>query len=149
VDLAALLPAARSPADYLRVVGDPRLDDSGLGVLAGSPYSFVRIAVAGQQRTSAAHLLRVLDGEYSDWDHNRLLLLVARHPRADRAVLLAVLARAADLLRRPGTRPYAAVIALATRPQLRPEEVRPLGTLAGASRRMRHGLTAALAARTA
>jgi hypothetical protein len=107
-----LLPAARSPADYLRVVDDPRLNDSGLGVLAGSPYSFVRLAVAGHQRARAAHLLRLLDGEYTDWDHNALLLLVARHAGADRPVLRAVLGRAAELLR-AGARPYAAVLALA------------------------------------
>jgi hypothetical protein len=147
VDIDELLPTARSPADYLRVVDDPRLDDSGLGVLADSPYSFVRLAVARQQRTSAVHLLRLLDGEYQDWECNALLLLLARHTHADRPVLLTVLGRAAELLR-AGARPYAAVLTLARRPELRPEEIRPLGGLAGASRRMRQGLNNALAART-
>ncbi|MER7282133.1 hypothetical protein ABT369_47665 [Dactylosporangium sp. NPDC000244] len=104
MNLDDLLPAARSPADYLRVVDDPR-----------------------------------------DWGYNAVLLLVARHAGADRPVLLAVLGRAAELLR-AGARPYAAVLALAERPELRPEEIRPLGGLAGASRRMRRGLDRALAA---
>lgn len=147
VDLDDLLPAPRSPADYLRVVDDPRLNDSGLGVLAGSPYSFVRLAVARNQRATAAHLLRLLDGEYTDWDYNAVLMLVARHAGAGRPVLLAVLGRSTELLR-AGARPYAAVLALAERPELRPEEIRPLGGLAGASRRMRRGLDRALAART-
>ena len=55
-----------SPADYLRVADDPRLNDS---VLAGSPYSFVRLAVARHQRARAAHLLRLLDVEYTDWGY--------------------------------------------------------------------------------
>jgi hypothetical protein len=147
VDVDDLVPAARSPADYLRVVDDPRLSDSGLGELAGSPYSFVRLAVARQQRTSAAHLLRLLDGEYTGRGYNALLLLVAHHARADRRVLLVVLARAAELLR-AGARPYAAVLTVAKRQELLPEEIRPLGGLTGASRRMRQGLNNALAART-
>ena len=146
MDLDDLLPAARSPADYMRVVDDPRLNYSGLGVLAGSPYSFVRLAVARHQQARAAHLLRLLDGEYTDWDYNAVLLLVARHVGADRPVLLAVLGRAAELLR-AGARPYAEVLALAARPELRLEEIRPLGGLAGASRRLRRGLDRALAAR--
>jgi hypothetical protein len=146
VNLDDLLPVARSPADYLRVLDDPRLDDGGLGVLAGSAYSFVRLAVARQERAGAAHLLRLLDGEYTDLQYNALLLLIARHTRADRKVLLAVLSGAAEVLR-AGGRPYAAVLMLAERPELRPDEIRPLGGLAGASRRMRRGLNHALAAR--
>ncbi|GAB3848829.1 hypothetical protein ACFPIJ_56000 [Dactylosporangium cerinum] len=147
MDLDDLLPAARSPADYLRVLDDLRLDDSGLAVLAGSPYSFVRLAVARHQRAAAPHLRRLLEGEYTDWDSNAVLLLVARHAGADRPVLPAVLDRVTELLR-AGARPYAAALTLAERPELRSDEIRPLGRLAGASRRMRRGLNRALAART-
>ncbi|GIJ48000.1 hypothetical protein Val02_48860 [Virgisporangium aliadipatigenens] len=148
MDVNALLPATRTPADYLRVVDDPRLDADGLGELARSPYSFVRLAVARQPRAGARQLSSLLDGAYTDWEFNALLVLLADHPRADRQILLAVLERVTTLLHHPGKRPYAAALALAGRAELRPEEIRGLGQLPGASRRMRRGLRAVLAART-
>ncbi|MDR7327662.1 MULTISPECIES: hypothetical protein [Catenuloplanes] len=148
MDVNGLLPGARTPADYLRIVDDPRLDDGGLLELARSPYSFVRLAVARQRRAGTAHLLALLDGELTGWDDNKLLFLIAGHPRADRHVLLAVLHRVAGLLNRPGRRPYAAACTLAGRSALTPDEIRTLAHLPGASRRMRRGLNTALAART-
>lgn len=63
-----LLPRERTPADYLRLVGDPRLGQEGLRTLAASPYSFVREAVArcragagaGEQRMSGRVVVVVI-----------------------------------------------------------------------------------------
>jgi hypothetical protein len=140
VDLDALLPRSRTPRDYLDAVTDPRLDAAGLRELAGSPYRFVRVAVAQHPRAEAAALAELLTGPLDPWDANHLYRLVAEHPNADRAVLLRVLARTEDLLR-SGSRPYGAAIALAVRPELTPDEVDRLRYLPGASRRLRRGLT--------
>jgi hypothetical protein len=145
VDVDALLPHARTPRDYLDLVADPRIDQDGLHTLAGSPYSFVRLAVAEDTRTSAATLTELLAGEFDRWDRNHLLRLVAAHPQADRGVLLKVLQETEVLLRQRDTRPYAAVMALAGRRELEPQEVRRLHCLPGASRRLRRGVERALA----
>lgn len=140
MDLDALLPRSRTPRDYLDAATDPRLDLAGLRELAGSPYSFVRLAVARQPRADAAVLAELLTEPLDPWDANHLYRLVAEHPNADRAVLLRVLARTEDLLR-SGSRPYGAAIALAARPELSPDEVDRLRHLPGASPRLRRGLT--------
>ena len=74
------------------------------------------------------------------WNDNRLLRLIAEHPKADRAVLLSVLDELVSRLRTTTSRPYAAVLTLAGRPELAPEEVQHLAALRGASARMRRGL---------
>ncbi|MFI7493087.1 hypothetical protein ACIBXA_32435 [Micromonospora echinaurantiaca] len=147
MDIDALLPRARAPRDYLDLVADPRIDQNGLHALARSPYSFVRLAVAKDIRTSAATLTELLAGEFDQWDRNHLLRVIAQHPQADRGVLLTVLQETEVLLRQANTRPYAAAIALASRQELGPHEVRRLGGLPGASRRMRRGVERALARR--
>ncbi|BCJ39036.1 hypothetical protein Athai_65390 [Actinocatenispora thailandica] len=147
MDIEELLPHTRTPRDYLDLVADPRLDRDALRVLARSPYSFVRRAVAQDPRTDAVALTELLVGEFDTWEHNCLLRLVAQHPRADRAVLLTVLTDTADLLNQPDARPYAAAIALAGRPELEPHEVRLVQRQPGASRRMRRGVERALARR--
>jgi hypothetical protein len=131
VDIEALLPHARTPRDYLDLVSDPRVGQDGLRVLAQSPYSFVRLAVAKDVRADATTLTELLAGEFNRWDRNHLLRLVAQHPQADRGVLLKVLEE----------------ITLAGRPELEAHEVRRLQRLPGASRRMRRGIERALAQR--
>ncbi|MCT2279062.1 hypothetical protein M3G91_15700 [Micromonospora chalcea] len=147
MDIDALLPRARTPRDYLDVVTDPRIDQDGLHALAQSPYSFVRLAVAMDIRTSTATLVELLAGKFDHWDRNHLLQLVAQHPQADRGVLLKVLQETEVLLGMADTRPYAAAIVLASRQELEPHEVRRLKCLPGASRRMRRGVERALARR--
>ncbi|SCG14679.1 hypothetical protein GA0070610_0888 [Micromonospora echinofusca] len=147
MEIEALLPRSRTPRDYLDLVADPRVDSAGMRLLARSPYSFVRLAVAQDARTDAAALSELLGGEFSEWDRNCLLRLVAQHPQADRDVLLKVLEEIAVHLDRLTSRPYAAAIALASRRELTPHEVLRLQRLPGASRRMRRGVGRALAAR--
>lgn len=146
-NIDGLLPHARTPKDYLELVADPRTDQAALGVLARSTYSFVRLAVARDARTSAATLTDLLAGDFTRWDRNHLLRLVAQNPQADRRALLAVLRKTADLLSQPDVRPDAAAIALAGRRELASHEVRSLLRLPGASRRMRRGVERALAER--
>ncbi|WP_238011837.1 hypothetical protein KZZ52_13440 [Dactylosporangium sp. AC04546] len=148
MDLESLLPAVnRSPVHYRQAASDPRLDPAGLDALADSPYPFVRLAVAEQPRTAPGTLLRILDSEFSVWDTNHLLHVVAGHPRADREVLLRVLERVAGLLTHRVVRPYSAVLALAGRAELEPAELQPLATTPGTSRRVRRQLAEILAAR--
>ncbi|MFE0593249.1 hypothetical protein [Micromonospora echinospora] len=147
MDIDALLPRARTPRHYLDLVADPRIDQDGLHTLARSPYSFVQLAVAEDIRTNAATLTELLAGEFDQWNRNHLLRLVAQHPQADRGVLLKALQETEALLRQAGTRPYGAAIALASRQELEPHEIRRLKYLPGASRRMRRGVERALARR--
>nr|WP_237419037.1 hypothetical protein [Kitasatospora sp. SID7827] len=117
--------------------------------LAACPYPFVQHAVAANPCTppaalrELAELCGLVPHDRSPWNDNRLLLLLARHPAADRRVLAAAVAAAvaaATVRLAAGTRPYAAVLALADRPELPPEELRALGRLPGASARLRGGL---------
>ncbi|MEU6074112.1 hypothetical protein [Micromonospora sp. NPDC047074] len=148
VDISKLLPRSRSPRDYLDLIADPRVDREVLCTLAASPYSFVRMAVA-EHPLADAHTLATLSTEdLGGWDRRCLLATIARHPNADRMVLLRVLGETRALLRQPGGRPYAAALALAKRPELAAEEILTLATQPGASRRMRRGLRRNLAART-
>ncbi|MEU7868992.1 hypothetical protein [Dactylosporangium sp. NPDC049140] len=149
MDLESRLPAHnRSPADYVRLARDPELPAAVLRELAGSPYLFVRFAVAGHPNADLAALRRVWEaGECNGYDFNHLLRLLAVHPAADRGLLLEVRGAAARLLETAVERPYAAVLALAARPELTDAEVRALTNLPGASRRLRRGILAALAER--
>ncbi|MFD7731623.1 hypothetical protein ACFV6F_14705 [Kitasatospora phosalacinea] len=137
---------------YYRDLANGSSDPVVLHELAGCPYPFVQHAVAANPCTPPAALteLSVFCGRAPDgrnpWNDNYLLLLLARHPAADRAVLSAAVDAAAARLT-AGTRPYAAVLALAERPELPPEELLALGRLPGASARLRRGLQRALAAR--
>ncbi|MFF4345442.1 hypothetical protein ACFY00_36725 [Kitasatospora sp. NPDC001540] len=137
---------------YYRDLANASSDPAVLHELARCPYPFVQHAVAANPCTPPAALaeLAVLcgraPGARAPWNDNRLLLLLARHPAADRAVLSAAVdAAAARLTAR--TRPYRAVLALAERPELRTEELLALARLPGASARLRGGLRRALAAR--
>lgn len=82
----------------------------------------------------------------STWNDNELLCLRAEHPCADLMVLWAVRDAVAAKLAE-GERPYAAVLALAARTELATEEVQRLGTLCGASARLRTRLDRRLALR--
>ncbi|MDT0343890.1 hypothetical protein [Streptomyces litchfieldiae] len=134
-----------TPADHLalaRTGSDVRL----LRQLVYCPYPFVWQALATNPRTPPVALLELCARRDNVWSDNGLLRLLAEHPRADRVVLRAVLeATAAGLVR--GERPYGAVLALAERGEVDADEVRRLGSLPGASARLRRGLARRLASR--
>ncbi|WP_344628047.1 hypothetical protein [Kitasatospora arboriphila] len=134
-----------TPADYLHLAHASN-DGAVLHGLVRCDHSFVWQALAANPHTPPAALRELAAARHSTWNDNRLLLLLAGHPAADRAVLRAVLdATAAKLTE--GERPYAAVLALAGRTELDVAEVRRLGTLPGASGRLRSLLRRRLAAR--
>ncbi|MFF5232787.1 hypothetical protein [Dactylosporangium sp. NPDC000521] len=66
------------------------------------------MAVARRPEAATGTLVRLLDGDYGEWDFNAVLRLVAGHPNADRGVLLRVLHHVATLLEATVVRPYAA-----------------------------------------
>ncbi|MFF1920915.1 hypothetical protein ACFVW8_10120 [Streptomyces sp. NPDC058221] len=134
-----------TPAAYLALAHTER-DDSALRRLAQCPYPFVWQALATNLHTPPAVLLELSAARDSVWNDNRLLHLLAQHPGANRTVLRAVLDAVAAKLEQ-GERPYAAVLALADRPEFEPEEVRTLGTLRGASARLRRLLARQLSTR--
>ncbi|MGP3991260.1 hypothetical protein [Streptomyces sp. 3N207] len=96
-------------------------------------------AVAANPHTPPDVLRELSEARDSPYADNELLHLLALHPRADEVVLRAVLAATAAKLAE-GERPYAAVLALADRPELEADDVRGLGSLRGASARLRRGL---------
>ncbi|WP_392666922.1 hypothetical protein [Streptomyces sp. LN785] len=121
--------------------------DSGvLQRLAQCPYPFVWQALAANPHTPAGALLKLSTARDSVWNDNRLLRLLAEHPAADPIVLRAVLDAVAAKLEE-GERPYAAVLALADRLELEVEVVARLGTLRGASARLRRLLALRLSPR--
>ncbi|MEU9139339.1 hypothetical protein AB0D33_25840 [Streptomyces sp. NPDC048404] len=127
-----------TPADYLELAR-AESDSSALHRLARCPYPFVWHALAANPRTAPETLLELSMARDSSWNDNRLLRLLAEHPRADHTVLRAVRDAVAAKLAE-SERPYAAVLALAGRSELAAEEVRRLGTLHGASARLRSRL---------
>ncbi|MBB6399952.1 hypothetical protein BKA00_006866 [Actinomadura coerulea] len=133
-------PHFRTPADYRDAARDPETDVRTFRHLARSPYPFVWQELAANPSTPARVLDELCSNRDSAWNDGRLLRLLAEHPNADREVLLKVLAELEARLRTSTTRPYAAVLALAARRELRPEELRHLAALPGASPRMRTGL---------
>jgi hypothetical protein len=135
-----LLPRARTPVDYLNVVTDPRLDQAGLRALGASPYPFVRHAVPTCPRADPATLAAVVTDDLNRWTRNSILAAIARHPNADRPVLLTILHRTRALLDRPDERPFAAALALAQRPELSPTEILDLVDRRHSSRRMARGV---------
>jgi hypothetical protein len=136
-----------TPADYQAAASDPDTGERMLRHLARCPYPFVWQALARNPRTPAYLLRELCSRSDSTWNDNRLLRLIVEHPNADRTVLLSVLAELERRLRTSTSRPYAAVLLLASRPELAPEEVRYLATLPGASARLRGGLRRRLAQR--
>ncbi|GAA4609148.1 hypothetical protein BJY16_007186 [Actinoplanes octamycinicus] len=137
MNLDELLPRERTPVHYRDVVADPRLDREGLRELARSPYPFVRSAVVTCPRADAATLAAVPVDDLDRWTRNSVLRDLARHPNADRPLLLTVLGRTRALLEDLDSRPYAAVLELAARPELTDAEIRALIEMPGASRRVR------------
>lgn len=107
----------------------------------------VRHRSGGVHRTPADVLTRLCTRRSSTWNNNRQLLLVARHPHADRRVLAEVLGQLKTRLAASDSRPYAAVLALAGRAEIDPEEIWVLAMLRGASARMRRGLRRRIAER--
>lgn len=136
-----------TPADHLELARTES-DGAALCRMADTPYPFVRHALAANPHCPPAALLKLSATRDCVWNDNMLLRLLAGHPRADRTVLRAVLAATARQLA-DGERPYAAVLALAERPELTVEEVAALGTLHGASARLRGRLTRQLGRRRA
>ncbi|MFE2542055.1 hypothetical protein [Actinacidiphila glaucinigra] len=127
-----------TPADHLELA---RIESDGsvLHRLAHCPYPFVWQALAANPHTEPGTLTELSAARDSAWNDNKLLCLLAGHPRADNAVLRAVHAAVAAKLAE-GERPYAAVLTLAGRTEIEAEEVRRLGALRGASSRLRSGL---------
>jgi hypothetical protein len=136
-----------TPADYRDAASDPDVDADTLRHLSRCPYPFVWQALASNPSTPAHVLDELCSKHDSVWNDNWLLRLIAEHPNADRAVLLNVLGELEVRLQTRASRPFAAVLALAARPELALEEVQRLAVLRGASTRMRAGLRRRLAER--
>ncbi|WP_216858508.1 hypothetical protein [Actinomadura verrucosospora] len=136
-----------TPADYRDAASDPDTDGQTLAQLAECPYPFVWQALASNPRTPACVLLKLCSQRDSPWNDSRLLRLLAEHPNADREVLLKVLVELEARLLTSTSRPYAAVLALAVRQELEPDELQRLAALPGASSRMRTGLRRRLSER--
>ncbi|MFE7329397.1 hypothetical protein ACFU8W_31330 [Streptomyces sp. NPDC057565] len=134
-----------TPADYLALAHAEK-DSAVLQRLAQSPYPFVWQALAANHHTPPVALQELSTARDSVWNDNKLLRLLAEHPGANPVVLQAVLDAVAAKLEE-GERPYAAVLALADRLELETDEVRKLGTLRGASARLRHLLNLRLSVR--
>ncbi|MFF2009156.1 hypothetical protein ACFVWY_08795 [Streptomyces sp. NPDC058195] len=134
-----------TPADYLALARAER-DSFVLQRLAKCPYPFVWQALATNPHTPPEALQELSAARDSVWNDNKLLRLLADHHSANPVVLRAVLEAVAAKLDE-GERPYAAVLALADRLELEVDEVRRLGTLRGASARLRHLLDLRLSAR--
>lgn len=134
-----------TPADYLALARAER-DSLVLQRLAKSPYPFVWQALATNPHTPPEALQELSAARDSVWNDNKLLRLLADHPSANLVVLRAVLEAVAAKLDE-GERPYAAALALADRLELEVDEVRKLGTLRGASARLRRLLNLRLSAR--
>jgi hypothetical protein len=147
VNVEATVPGLHEPGAYRDLASNPEASDAVLRALADCPYPFVWHALAANPRTPGDVLTHLCMKRDSTWNDNHLLLLLARHPRADRDVLLAVLGQLKALLTTAESRPYAAVLALATRGEISPEDVQVLGLLPGASARMRRGLRRRIAQR--
>lgn len=147
VDVEATMRGLHEPGAYRDLASNPGTNDAVLRALADCQYPFVWHALAANPRTPADVLTRLCMQRDSTWNDNRLLLLIARHPHADRDVLLAVLGRLKALLTIGESHPYAAVLALATRAEITPEDVQVLALLPGASARMRRGLRRRIAER--
>ncbi|MFD7335386.1 hypothetical protein ACFV98_05200 [Streptomyces violascens] len=134
-----------TPADYLALAHAEK-DGSVLRRLAQCPYPFVWQALAANPHTPPAALMGLVKVRDSIWNDNRLLRLPAEHPGSDRSVLRAVLDAVAAKLDE-GERPYSTVFALADRLELEADDVKRLGTLRGASARLRRLLAQRLDSR--
>ncbi|MFE4923696.1 hypothetical protein [Streptomyces sp. NPDC056661] len=134
-----------TPADYLALAHAER-DSVVLQRLAQCPYPFVWQALAANPHTPPVALQELSTARDGVWNDNKLLRLLAEHPGANPVVLRAVRDAVAAKLEE-GERPYAAVLALSDRLELEVDEVRKLGTLRGASARLRHVLNLRLSVR--
>ncbi|MEV0522948.1 hypothetical protein AB0I66_05945 [Streptomyces sp. NPDC050439] len=72
-----------TPADFL-ALARTESDSSVLHRLVRCPYPFVWQAVAANPHTPPAALLELTTARDSTWNDNRLLRLLAEHPRSDR-----------------------------------------------------------------
>ncbi|GLY83522.1 hypothetical protein [Actinoallomurus iriomotensis] len=137
-----------TPADHLRLAADPATGEDVLRGLSQSPYPFVWQALAANPNTPPAVLGRLCSQRDSTWNDNLLVARIACHPRADRTVLRGLLDELRDRLM-AGDRPFAAVLALAERVEVTPDEILGLARLPGASARLRRGVRSRLAGRAA
>lgn len=133
-----------SPRDYLEAARAPSSSSDLLDALAQLPYNFVREAVAEHPSTRTQTLHALIPAELANWNDRALLVRIVRHRNADRTVFSTALTRVRGALD-AGQRPYAVAIALAERGALTPDQAHELGTHTGASARLRHGLTKAIA----
>ncbi|BCY05087.1 hypothetical protein [Actinoplanes sp. L3-i22] len=147
VDINELLPRERTPRHYRDLAGDPRIDQEGLRTLAVSGFAFVRVAVAENPRADAATLATIPIDDLDVYTRNGLLVILARHRNADRALLLDLLRRAVRLLNEPNQRPYAFVLALAGRAELSRTEVLTLIRQPNSARRMNSAVVRCLDSR--
>ncbi|MFJ8623850.1 hypothetical protein ACIRD3_13525 [Kitasatospora sp. NPDC093550] len=131
--------------DYLRLA-ERTSHPEVLRRLAVGEYSFVWHAIARNAAAPADLLVALSTRRHSTWNDNHLLQLLAVHPALTGADLDGLVDLLAARLRE-GDRPYAAVLALARRPEPSAERLHGLGQLPGASTRLRRGITRALAAR--
>lgn len=131
-----------SPRDYLEAATDQHADDDLLYGLAGQPFDFVHRAVARHPAATARTLLRVLQHGLPGEGHE-VVSLAVQHPAADEHVFAAACELLSQWLERGG-RPYSAVLALANRGGLTPEQAAQLASLPGASARLRGALQRAM-----
>ncbi|WP_326745588.1 hypothetical protein OG830_31535 [Streptomyces sp. NBC_00121] len=134
-----------TPADYLALAHAER-GSVVLQRLAQCRYPFAWQVLAANPYTPPVALQELSTTRDGVWNDNKLLRLLAEHPGANPVVLRAVRDAVAAKLEE-GERPYAAVLALVDRLELEVDEVRKLGTLRGASARLRHVLNLRLSVR--
>jgi len=136
----------RSPKDYQALAESPGTPPDVLRDLAAKDFSFVAEALAGNVSTPSDVLRDLVPATVGGWNANRLLELVASHPRADPAVLELCAIRVTEALSQQQDRghPYSAALALAGRPEVPIATVLEWLAMPGASARFRHGLQNAI-----
>lgn len=142
----ALPDGPRSPKDYQALAESPETPPEVLRDLAAKDFSFVAEALAGNASTPSDVLRDLVPATVGEWNTNRLLELVALHPRADSAVLELCAVRVSEALSQQHDRghPYGAALALAGRTDVPLATVQAWLALPGASARFRHGLQTAI-----
>ena len=113
------------PRDYLELARSAEATPEELRELAGSPYSFVRQAVAEHPATPSEALTLLLPTDPEGWNDFTLLATVARHPASEEALLREIARRVPlRLLRedRDAQRVFEAGIALFEQPRT-PDDV--------------------------
>ncbi|MFE7525563.1 hypothetical protein ACFU7Y_07555 [Kitasatospora sp. NPDC057542] len=145
MDDAEALKHLHDGGDYLRLAERTSNPDV-LRRLAQGEYPFVWHAIASNAAAPADLLASLSTRRNSTWNDNCLLRLIAAHPALTGAALDGLVDLVGDRLAE-GDRPFAAVLALARRPELPAERLHRLGRQPGASARLRRGITRALAER--